>query len=51
MSHQPSGHETKCRRNRRLRQDELEDREGINVMKNHRYEFEHNFGYAGVFWR
>src|SRR5882672_4597777 len=27
MGYQPSRHETKCRRNRRLRQDALEDRE------------------------
>ena len=49
MAWVPSRHETKCRQNRRLRQNTLEDRERRNVMKNHGYEFEHNLGHGKRF--
>ena len=43
-------HQTKCRRGRRLRQTRWKIKnEGFNVMKNHGYEFEHNFGHGKRF--
>jgi hypothetical protein len=50
VTKQPSRHQTKCRRNRRLRQTRWKiENEGFNAMKNHGYEFEHNFGHGKRF--
>ena len=50
LGDQPSRLQRQCRRDRRLRPSALEiENESFNVLKNHGYELEHNFGHGQRF--